>query len=81
MMTPTGLRLKQFNLFLKNHNQLVQFQDLSVACPVCERKFKHKNTCTVHIKTNHLGWTKRKLFECPDCFRSFDNKRAVDCHR
>jgi len=56
-------------------------QDLSVACPVCERKFKHKNTCTVHIKTNHLGWTKRKLFECPDCFRSFDNKRAVDCHR
>jgi hypothetical protein len=56
-------------------------QDLSVACPVCERKFKHKNTCTVHIKTNHLGWTKRKLFECPDCFRSFDNKRSVDCHR
>jgi len=56
-------------------------QDLTVACPVCERKFKHKNTCTVHIKTNHLGWTKRKLFECPDCFRSFDNKRAVDCHR
>ena len=56
-------------------------QDLTVACPVCERKFKHKNTCTVHIKTNHLGWTKRKLFECPECFRSFDNKRAVDCHR
>ena len=52
-----------------------------MACPVCERKFKHKNTCTVHIKTNHLGWTKRKLFECPECFRSFDNKRAVDCHR
>ena len=21
-----------------------------VACPVCEKKFKHKNTCTVHIK-------------------------------
>jgi len=56
-------------------------QDLTVACPVCERKFKHKNTCTVHIKTNHLGWTKRKLFECPDCFRAFDNKRAVDSHR
>jgi len=56
-------------------------QDLTVACPVCERKFKHKNTCTVHIKTNHLGWTKRKLFECPDCFRAFDNKKAVDSHR
>jgi len=56
-------------------------QDMTVACPVCERKFKHKNTCTVHIKTNHLGWTKRKLFECPDCFRAFDNKRAVDSHR
>jgi len=56
-------------------------QDLTVACPVCERKFKHKNTCTVHIKTNHLGWTKRKLFECPDCFRAFDNKKAVDAHR
>merc|ERR1719312_1355890 len=48
---------------------------------MCERKFKHKNTCTVHIKTNHLGWTKRKLFECPDCFRAFDNKKAVDSHR
>ena len=56
-------------------------QDLTVACPVCERKFKHKNTCTVHIQTNHLGWTKRKLFECPDCFRAFDNKKAVDAHR
>ena len=29
--------------------------NMTVACPVCERKFKHKNTCTVHIKTNHLG--------------------------
>ena len=56
-------------------------QDLTVACPVCERKFKHKNTCTVHIKTNHLGWSKRKLFECPDCFRAFDNKKAVEAHR
>ena len=56
-------------------------QDLTVACPVCERKFKHKNTCTVHIKTNHLGWSKRKLFECPDCFRAFDNKKAVESHR
>ena len=56
-------------------------QDMTVACPVCERKFKHKNTCTVHIKTNHLGWSKRKLFECPDCFRSFDNKKAVESHR
>ena len=56
-------------------------QDMTVACPVCERKFKHKNTCTVHIKTNHLGWSKRKLFECPDCFRSFDNKKAVEAHR
>ena len=72
--------------------------DMTVACPVCERKFKHKNTvgtraivcqfvcisnlqCTVHIKTNHLGWTKRKLFECPECLRAFDNKRAVDAHR
>jgi len=55
--------------------------DMTVACPVCERKFKHKNTCTVHIKTNHLGWSKRKLFECPDCFRSFDNKKAVETHR
>ena len=26
---------------------------LQVACPVCERKFKHKNTCTVHIKVRH----------------------------
>merc|ERR1712045_637230 len=51
--------------------------DMTVACPVCERKFKHKNTCTVHIKTNHLGWSKRKLFECPDCFRAFDNEKAV----
>ena len=24
--------------------------DFTVACPVCERKFKHKTTCTVHIK-------------------------------
>jgi uncharacterized protein (DUF2225 family) len=23
---------------------------MQVACPVCEKKFKHKNTCTVHIK-------------------------------
>merc|ERR1719402_208213 len=56
-------------------------QDLTVACPVCERKFKHKNTCTIHIKTNHLGWTKRKLFECPDCFHMFENKKEVDRHR
>ena len=55
--------------------------DMTVACPVCERKFKHKNTCTVHIKTNHLGWSKKKLFECPDCFRPFDNKKAVEAHR
>ena len=55
--------------------------DMTVACPVCERKFKHKNTCTVHIKTNHLGWSKRKLFECPECQRPFDNKKAVEAHR
>jgi len=55
--------------------------NMTVACPVCERKFKHKNTCTVHIKTNHLGWSKRKLFECPDCFKTFDNKKAVELHR
>ena len=24
--------------------------DFTVVCPVCERKFKHKTTCTVHIK-------------------------------
>ena len=54
---------------------------MTVACPVCEKKFKHKNTCTVHIKTHHLGWSKRKLFECPDCFRAFDNKKAVEAHR
>ena len=52
--------------------------EMTVACPVCERKFKHKNTCTVHIKTNHLGWSKRKLFECPECQRPFDNKKAVE---
>ena len=40
-----------------------------------------QNTCTVHIKTNHLGWSKKKLFECPDCFRPFDNKKAVEAHR
>lgn len=56
-------------------------QDMTVACPVCERKFKHKNTCTIHIKTNHLGWTKRKLFECPDCFHMFENKKEVERHR
>ena len=28
--------------------------DLTVACPVCERKFKHKNTCTVHIKVSEF---------------------------
>ena len=55
--------------------------DMTVACPVCERKFKHKNTCTVHIKTNHLGWSKKKLFECPDCFKPFDNKKLVETHR
>ena len=55
--------------------------EMTVACPVCERKFKHKNTCTVHIKTNHLGWSKRKLFECPECQRPFDNKKAVEAHR
>lgn len=55
--------------------------DLTVACPVCEKKFKHKNTCTVHIKVHHLGWCKRKLFECPDCYKSFENKKAMDMHR
>ena len=55
--------------------------DMTVACPVCERKFKHKNTCTVHIKTNHLGWSKKKLFDCPECQRPFDNKKAVEAHR
>merc|ERR1712012_697713 len=45
------------------------------------KKFKHKNTCNVHIRVNHLGWTKRKLFECPECFRSFDNKKGLDAHR
>ena len=54
---------------------------MTVACPVCERKFRHKNTCTVHIKTNHLGWSKKKLFECPDCFKPFDNKKLVETHR
>ena len=55
--------------------------DMTVACPVCERKFRHKNTCTVHIKTNHLGWSKPKLFECPECLRAFDNKKAMEAHR
>ena len=54
---------------------------MTVACPVCERKFRHKNTCTVHIKTNHLGWSKPKLFECPECLRAFDNKKAMEAHR
>merc|ERR1740128_1390233 len=55
--------------------------DLTVACPVCERKFKHKNTCTVHIKVHHLGWAKKKMFECQDCLKGFDNKKNMELHR
>lgn len=55
--------------------------ELTVACPVCERKFKHKNTCTVHIKVHHLGWTKRKMYDCPDCMKGFDNKKNMELHR
>jgi hypothetical protein len=33
------------------------------------------------FKVHHLGWCKRKLFECPDCYRSFENKKAMDIHR
>ena len=28
-----------------------------------------------------MGWSKRKLFECPDCYKTFENKKAMDMHR
>jgi len=78
----------------ENHPELEEFKpvdlepddpdrdaELTVACPVCERKFKHKNTCTVHIKVHHLGWSKRKMYECPDCMKDFDNKKNLELHR
>lgn len=56
-------------------------QDFTVACPVCEKKFKHKTTCTVHIKVHHLGWIKKKLYNCDECGKGFDNKKGLDFHR
>ena len=53
---------------------------MTCACPVCERKFKLINTCSVHIKVDHLGWKQRKLFDCTECDRSFANQKLLDIH-
>ena len=35
-------------------------QEITFACPICERNFNFHNTCAVHIKVDHLGWKQRK---------------------
>ena len=37
-------------------------QEITFACPICERNFNFHNTCAVHIKVDHLGWKQRKKF-------------------
>ena len=53
------------------HPELEEFQPVDMgyeksyqpfSCPVCCRGFKFKNTCSLHIKREHLGWTKSLNF-------------------
>ena len=53
---------------------------MTSACPVCERKFRFINTCSVHIKVDHFGWKQRKLFDCIECGKSFANQKLVNTH-
>ena len=46
------------------HPELEQFMPVELlsgqtACPVCDKEFKLKNTCSVHIKVKHLGLVDR----------------------
>ena len=79
---------------IKRHPELEEFRPVELdpedndprdrlmtsACPVCERKFKFINTCSVHIKVDHFGWKPRKLFDCSECDKSFANQKLLDTH-
>jgi len=78
-------------VFLKEHRssqhpEVDEFQAVEVgggrlACPVCSEHFRNRNTCTVHIRVSHLGWTRSTLFPCPECGKGCSSLREVERHK
>ena len=69
------------------HPELEQFMPVELlsgqtACPVCDKEFKLKNTCSVHIKVKHLGWSPQNPFynKCQQCDKTFTGPKMLKSH-
>ena len=53
-----------------------------MACPVCDQGFKRRNTCSVHIKVKHLGWSPQNPFKnkCEQCDKTFTGPKMLKEH-
>lgn len=54
--------------------------DMTVACPCARGSLNIEHPKPVHSRPIIIGWFKRggSCFECPECQRPFDNKKAVE---
>ena len=69
------------------HPELEQFMPVELnsgelACPVCDQGFKLRNTCSVHIKVKHLGWSPQNPFKnkCEQCDKTFTGPKMLREH-
>ena len=72
---------------LNKHPELEQFLPVDLgsgelACPVCDQSFKLRNTCSVHIKVKHLGWSPKNALnnKCQQCDKTFTGPKLLRSH-
>ena len=69
----------------KDHPELEEFQPVELdqsiwACPICSMNFRQENSCSVHIKVKHLGWSPDLHINCKECSKSFQSEQKMQEH-
>ena len=69
----------------KAHPELQEFQPVEIdesnwACPICCMNFILQNSCSLHIKVKHLGWSPDLHIKCNDCSKAFQSEQKMQEH-